>query len=299
MLIGTEVAKMTEFCPQSMMPSKYILITGGNGFVGSHTATALEKAGFGARTYDIADGEDILNMAQLFAVAKIHEAKRIIHLAGQVNLMPSLQNPQNDAMLNIIGTLNVLEVARRLDCGVTFSSSGAVYGNNYQYPDPVSPYGVSKLTAENYCRLYNKLYGLNTVVYRFSSVYGIGRAPTSINLILAKAMRGETIKITGDGNQTRDFTYVKDVAEALVMSVKNVIPSGVYDIGTGTATSLNELIELIGRLLGKEIKTEYIRESVGDPKRNELNVSKIAFYGFKAKTSLEDGLKMMIKRMKK
>lgn len=288
---------ISEFCPESMMPSKYVLVTGGKGFVGTHTARALKRNGFGVMTYDIINGQDVLNAEQLMTATKLCEPAWIIHLAGQVNLRPSLQNPQNDAMINIIGTLNVLETARRFDCGVTFSSSGAVYGNNYQYPDPVSPYGISKLTAETYCGLYNKLYGINTVVFRFSSVYGKGRSPTSINLITQKAMRGETIKITGDGSQTRDFTHISDIAEALVTSAKGTLPSGVYDVGTGIATSLNELIAMLERLLGKKIPVEYIQESVGDPKRNELNVSKLASYGFKAKTSLEDGLKQLIKQM--
>lgn len=275
-----------------------VLICGGKGFVASYTDKALLERGYEINTYDKVDGQDILNLEQLEATVKTFEPKWIIHLAGQVNLAPSLSNPQFDAVTNIVGTLNVLEVARRHNCGVTFSSSGAVYGNNYQYPEPVSPYGISKLTAETYCRLYNKLYGLHTVVFRFSSVYGLGRAPTSINLIVNKALKGEPIKITGDGNQTRDFTYVTDVADALVMSAEKKFPSGIYDIGTGTATSLNELILVLEKLLNKKITVDYIPENVGDPKRNELNVSKIAVYGFKAKTSLEEGLKVLIKQIK-
>lgn len=275
-----------------------VLVTGGKGFVGSYAIKALHAHGYVANSYDIIDNEDILKRDQLEATVRMFEPKWIIHLAGQVNLSPSLTNPQNDAMTNIVGTLNVLDVARRHDVGVTFSSSGAVYGNNYQYPEPVSPYGISKLTAETYCKLYSTLYNLHTVVFRFSSVYGYGRAPTSINLIVRKAMNGDTLRITGDGKQTRDFTYVTDVAEALVMSAEGKFPSGVYDIGTGTATSLNELINILKRLLKKEIKVEYVPETVGDPKRNELNVSKIATYGFKAKTSLEQGLKELIRQIK-
>lgn len=275
-----------------------VLVTGGRGFVGSYTVKALDAHGYNAKPYDIIDNESILEMEQLEATVKMFEPNWIVHLAGQVNLAPSFSNPQYDAMTNIVGTLNVLEVARRHNLGVTFSSSGAVYGNNYQYPEPVSPYGVSKLTAESYCKLYSTLYNLHVVVFRFSSVYGYGRAPTSINLIVRKAMNDETIRLTGDGKQTRDFTYVTDVAEALVMSAEAKFPSGVYDLGTGTATSLNELIGVLERLLNKKIKVEYTNQTVGDPKRNELNVSKIAMYGWKAKTSLEEGIKELIRQIK-
>lgn len=274
------------------------LICGGKGFIGTHTHTILRKRGHMVRSYDIVDGQDILNIEQLEVAVKMFEPTWIIHLAGQVNLAPSIANPQNDAMVNIIGSLNVLEVARRHNCGITFSSSGAVYGNNYQYPEPVSPYGVSKLTAETYFRLYHQLYYLYTVVFRFSSVYGLGRAPTSVNLMVAKALRDEPIKVTGDGNQTRDFTYVSDVAEALAMSTEEKFPSGVYDIGTGTATPIKDLLLILERLLRKKITWQYIPETMGDPKRNELNVSKAALYGFKAKVSLQNGLTRLISEMK-
>lgn len=285
-------------CLARVWKEKSVLVTGGKGFVGSYAVDALRKRDFSVFTYDIMDGQDVANLEQLQENMAKYKPSWIIHLAGQVNLAPSFADPQNDARINIVGTLNVLEVAKKAKIGVTFSSSGAVYGNNYQYPEPVSPYGISKLTAETYCKLYSALYDLHAVVFRFSSVYGKGRAPTSINLIVNKAMKGETIKITGDGKQTRDFTYVTDVADALVTSSEGKFPSGVYDIGTGTATSLNELINILERLLDKKIKIEYVPETIGDPKRNELNVSKAAVYGFKAKTSLEEGLKDLIRQIK-
>lgn len=279
------------------MEENRVLVTGGKGFVGSHTVEALTNRRYVVRSYDILDGYDILNFQQLEAVVEEFKPTWIIHLAGQVCLMPSISNPQNDAALNIIGTLNILEVARKHNCGTTFSSSGAIYGNNYQYPEPISPYGVSKLGAETYCRLYHTLHRLHTVVFRFSSVYGFGRAPTSINLIIAKALRSETIQITGDGSQTRDFTYVTDIAEALVMSAEKKFPSGVYDTGTGVATSINELVHLLEQLLNKQISTQYIPANNADPRRNELNVSKAASYGFKAKVSLKEGLEKLIRKL--
>jgi UDP-glucose 4-epimerase len=270
-----------------------VLVTGSSGFIGRHLYDALNLRGYPVKGYDIIEGYDILDQDKLSRIAAEFKPTWIVHLAGQVRLGPALQDPQRDAEMNIIGTINILELARKNNCGVTFSSSGAVYGNNYQYPDPVSPYGVSKLTAETYCKLYHEMYGLHTVVFRFSSVYGYGRAPTSINLIVAKALKNEPIQITGDGSQTRDFTYVSDIVEALIMSAEKKFPSGVYDTGTGMATSINELIMILERLLNKKISYTYVPASNADPKRNELNVSKIANYGFKAKVSLEEGLKQL------
>ena len=297
MLVGGSVTKSTNRRGLEVEEIR-VLISGGRGFIGSHTVETLLKRGYVVRSYDVLEGYDILNYQQLEGVVEEFKPTWIIHLAGQVRLMPSIENPQKDAELNIIGTLNILESARKHGCGVTFSSSGAVYGNNYQYPEPVSPYGVSKLAAETYAKLYHDLHGLCTVVFRFSSVYGFGRAPTSINLIVTKALKDELIQVTGDGSQTRDFTHVSDVAEALAMSVENKFPSAVYDIGTGTATSINELILLLQELLGKKIIHQYIPCNKADPKRNELNVSKAAVCGFKAKVSLQNGLTRLISEMK-
>ena len=278
------------------------VLIGNKGFIGTHTFNMMLQRGHHVTGYDLLDGYDILDMKQLEKVVNETKPDWIVHLAGQVFLQPSLDDPQNDAKTNIIGILNVLEVARKHGCGVIFSSSGAVYGNNYQYPDPVSPYGVSKLTAERYCILYKKLYNLSTVVFRFSSIYGFGRKKTSVNLILDKIMKNETLIVTGDGNQTRDFTYVSDVAEALCMAVENKFPSGldaIYDIGTGTTTTLNELIGCIGVLLKKHPKIKYAPANPADPQRNALNVSKAEMFGFKAKVSLTEGLKKLIEEENK
>ena len=276
-----------------------VLVTGGKGFIGSHVVTALSRQGYTVTSYDLRDGHDILNAAKLEENIKWHQPQWIVHLAGQVFLKPSLDNPQHDAMVNIIGSLNVLQAARKYNCGVVYSSSGAVYGNNYQYPEPISPYGISKLCAERYFQLYHQLYHLHLVVFRFSSIYGVGRQKTSVNLILDKALNNEIITITGDGCQTRDLTHVSDVVKAISMAIRGKFPSGIYDIGTGVSTSINELVQLIERVLGKKLQFEYTpQSSIGDPKRNELNVSKAARYGFKAKVSLQEGIKQLIEELK-
>ena len=278
---------------------KNIVVTGSEGFIGSHVCLALQTQGHCVFGYDILNGYDITTRHALNLYLEPFKPDWIVHLAAQVFLKPSLEDPQNDAMTNIIGTLNILEAAQRNKCGVVFSSSGAVYGNNYQYPEPISPYGLSKLTAERYCQLYHQLYDIPVVVFRFSSVYGIGRQKTSVNLIVDKALKGEVIEVTGDGEQTRDFTHISDVVEAIIMAINGRFPSGIYDIGTGVSTSINDLIKLIEENLGKKLKIHHTGVcTVGDPKRNELNVSKAARHGFKAKISLAEGIKQLIEEMR-
>lgn len=270
-----------------------VFVTGSSGFIGSHLVEALKDRGYAVYGYDIVNGDDILSKERLHFLVSSWRPNWLVHLAGQAFLKPSLENPQQDAMTNIIGTLNVLQAADLYRCGVIFTSSGAVYGNNYQYPEPISPYGLSKLTAERYCQFYHQLYNVHTVVFRLSSVYGPGRK-TSINLIVDKALKSEIIQVTGSGSQTRDFTHVSDVVEAILMAVNNKFPSGIYDIGTGTAVSINALIQIIERLLNRKIKVKYVSAIEEDPKRNELNVSKAEIFGFKAKVSIVDGVKQLI-----
>ena len=274
-----------------------VIVTGGKGFIGNHVMRTLSKRGYMAVSYDLVDGFDILDSKMLEATVYQHMPVSIVHLAGQVFLKPALQDPQRDAMLNIVGTLNVLQAAQKHACRVIFSSSGAVYGNNYQYPEPISPYGLSKLTAERYCQLYHQLYQIETIVFRFSSVYGLGRR-ASVNVIVENAVKRQSVSIMGDGCQTRDFTHVEDAAEAICMAVEGCFPSGTYDIGTGVATSINELIQLVEREVGKKLRFTYAPlNKIGDPQRNELNVSTAARYGFKAKISLEEGIKQLIKEV--
>lgn len=277
-----------------------VLLTGAKGFIGQHTVKALIQK-HRVKNYDISEGHDVLDHNHLEDEVAFFKPEAIMHLAAQVSLKPSLENPRHDAETNIIGAINVLEAARKYGCKVVYSSSGAVYGSNDRShitedhdKEPMSPYGISKKSAEMYVLLYNDLYGMDNVVFRFSSVYGVGRKKTSINLILDRAMKGEEITVTGDGSQTRDFTHVSDVAEALVMAVEGKFPKGVYNIGTGISTSITQLIQLMEEILQKKVRIKYVTKQEGDPLKNDFNVDKAECYGFKAKVKLKQGIQRLI-----
>lgn len=290
-----------------------ILISGANGFIGKHVEQRLRQAGHATRGYDIehAKHENVLDPYELEVAFGAFLPDVVVHLAAQVFLGPSLKHPVQDATVNILGTINMLEAARKYGARLILSSSGAVYGTNDRSnvreshtPEPMSPYGLSKLTAEKYVLLYNDLYNMKNIVFRFSSVYGAGRKKTSVNLILDKAVRQvkfgrdnpsfPTIQISGNGNQTRDFTHVSDIAEAILMAVEAKFPPGTYNIGTGKSTSINQLIKHLEQLLKHRLVTEYIAKSKGDPLNNDFNIDLAKHYGFQAKIGLHQGLKLLI-----
>lgn len=288
-----------------------VLCTGSKGFIGSETCRLLSSKGHRVRGFDLLDGEDVTDKTTVEYVVATFKPQAIVHLAAQVFLKPSLDNPQEDARTNIIGTLNVLEAARKYGARLILSSSGAIYGSNDRTnirethePEPMSPYGISKLSSERYVLLWNDLYGMGNVVFRFSSVYGAGRKKTSVNLIVDKAIKQanyetgkaefEEIIVTGDGVQTRDFTHVSDVAQAVLMAVEGHFPKGIYNIGTGTSTSINQLISTVEQILGQKLIVKYTEKSKGDPLKNDFNVEKAEGCGFRAKIKLEDGLRQLI-----
>lgn len=295
---------------------KKVLVTGSSGFMGSHIAKYLKKQSYEVVGFDLDDGLDIRDPLAVEMAVSNFKPDWIIHLAAQPYLKPSMQNPQKDAESNIIGTINVLEAARKNNSGLLLASSGAVYGSNDRSHiselhdcEPISPYGLSKLTAEKYALLWHQLYGIPAVVFRFSSVYGAGRK-ASVNLIVQRALmqrsfhdkiplEDKIIHVTGDGYQTRDYVHVDDVAEAVRMAVENQFPSGVYNIGTGVATSVNGLVRVLEELLGQRLVVEYVARVEGDPVRNDFDVSKASSCGWTAKIGLKEGLARLIEEMRK
>jgi UDP-glucose 4-epimerase len=218
-----------------------------------------------------------------------------------------VQDPLTTSAVNVEGTLNVLLAAR--DEGVrrvVYASSSSVYGNTgtlprveSQFPDPISPYAVSKLAAERYCVSCARVYGLETVTLRYFNVFGPGQDPTSqyaavVPRFIAAIGAGEPVPIHGDGEQSRDFTYVDNVVEANVLAAEASEASGhVLNIATGEPRSVNELADTIGDVLGKPVEKEYLPERTGDVRDSWADVAAArSLLGWEPRVALEEGLRL-------
>lgn len=296
-----------------------ILITGGAGFIGSHIVDKLIENGEKVIVVDnLSTGKiENINDKAIFYKVDITDEKinmifekekpdYVIHQAAQINVNNSIKDPLNDAKINVLGTINLLENCRKFKVKkIIYASSAAVYGHpKYLGIDekhkinPISFYGISKYTPEEYIQTYNELYGLDYTILRYANVYGprqsyIGEGgiiPIFINKIISK----EQLVIFGDGKQTRDFIFVKDVVDANILSVKKGF-NRVLNIGTGNSTSINELYFIMNEIMGSKIKPIYGEERIGDIKENYFNcVLAKSVLGWEAQYTLKDGLRETI-----
>jgi len=284
------------------------IVTGGAGFIGSHVVDALLARGDDVLVLDdLSNGkpENLPEGAQL-EVVDIREpldfegAEVCFHLAAQVDVRVAVERPEHDAQVNVLGTVNVLEAARRQGTQVVFASTGgAIYGEcdgpvAEEAPRrPVSPYGVSKLAAEEYLAAYNRLYGTSHVSLRYANVYGPRQDPRGeagvVAIFLGRLAAGEPPTIFGDGRQTRDYVYAGDVARATVAAPGK---GGVFNVGTGIETSVLELYELCRRVAGSELDAEHAEARLGELQRSVLD-SALAEreLGWRPEVGLEEGLR--------
>ncbi len=229
----------------------------------------------------------------------------IVHLAANTGVAASIENSGYDMEANVIGTFNMLEAARRKHVKkFIFGSSGATIGeveppiHEEKVPRPVSPYGASKLAGEAYCSAYFRTFGIKTVSLRFGNVYG----PLSKhkNSVVAKffkqAFSGETLEIYGDGNQTRDFIYIDDLIQAIILSVKSDVGGKVFQIATYKETTVNEIANKIKNIMenkiGKKVSIVHGQSRLGDVKRNYSDISKAKrILGFSPEFDLDKGLR--------
>jgi len=290
------------------------IVTGGAGFIGSHVAEGLLARGDEVHVLDsLATGsrEKVPAGAELYVgdirsdTAVVFEEVRpelCIHLAAQADVGTSVERPDYDAEVNVLGTLQVLEAARRHGTHVVFSSTGgAIYGEcDGPAPEdaprrPISPYGVSKLAAEEYLAGWNRLYGTKHVSLRFANVYGPRQEPKLeggvIAIFMQRLAADEETVIFGDGEQTRDFIYVGDVVSGVFAAIDS--DGGVFNIGTGVETSVNELHAICGRVAGVERAPVYAEARAGEIQRSVVDPSLAGReLGWRAEHSLEDGLKL-------
>jgi UDP-glucose 4-epimerase len=290
------------------------IVTGGAGFIGSHVVEALLARGDEVTVVDdLSSGrrENVPEAARLVegdirrGVEAVFDEVRpevCFHLAAQVDVRVSVDRPGQDADVNVLGTIAVLEASRRHGTQVVFSSTGgAIYGEcDGPAPEsaerrPLAPYGVSKLAGEEYLAAYNRLYGTGHVSLRYGNVYGPRQDPHGeagvVAIFLGRLAEGESPRIFGDGRQTRDYVYAGDVARATLAAVGR--EGGVFNVGTGTETSVVELYELCRCVAGSSLDAEEAPARLGELQRSVLEVALAEReLGWRAKVSFEDGLRM-------
>jgi len=297
-----------------------VLVTGGAGFIGSNLVRSLLAGGEEVRVLDNfstgsranLDGLDVeIVEGELRSYERVHNAVRgvevVFHLGALGSVPRSVQDPLTSSAVNIEGTLNVLLAARDEEVRrVVFSSSTSVYGSSRTMPtseesppDPISPYGVAKLAAERYCVAFSRVYeSFETVVLRYFNVFGPGQSPLSqyaavIPLFLTAIAAGEPITIHGDGEQSRDFTYVDNVVAATIAAAHAAGASGrAFNVAGGAPASVNRVADAIGEILAREVTKRYAPPRPGDIRDSwaDLGAAREVL-GYEPSVSLEEGLR--------
>ncbi|MEK6589225.1 MAG: NAD-dependent epimerase/dehydratase family protein [Nitrospinota bacterium] len=302
-----------------------ILVTGGAGFIGSHVVDRYITEGYHVFIIDnLVTGKlknlnpdakfykiDIRDSKRLEDIFKEYTIDCINHHAAQMDVRRSVDDPIYDGDVNILGSLNLLQLAIKYGTKrfIFASTGGAVYGEQKYFPadeehsqNPLSPYGVSKLSLEKYLYFYKTAYNLDYTVLRYANVYGPRQDPHGeagvVAIFARKILHGEPPVINGDGEQTRDYTFVEDAADANVLVIKNGI-SGVYNIGTGKETTVNELCTMMLQIAEADIKPIHGPQKMGEQRRSVINYNKMKTQcGWFPKYPLEAGLSKTIQFFK-
>jgi nucleoside-diphosphate-sugar epimerase len=304
------------------------LVTGGAGFIGSHVVEELLRAGNSVRVLDdFSNGkpENLAGMPGKLEILEgdlrdkamvrtaVHDVEVIFHLAAFISVPQSMADPETCFAINVAGTVNLLEAARKAGARkVVISSSTAVYGNTNIFPtteetplQPLSPYAVSKQVNEIYASLYSKVLGLPVISLRYFNVYGPRQRPDSpyaaaIPIFVNHLVKNEPITIFGDGKQSRDYIFVKDVAHANLLAAKVENGGEVINICTGREITLLDLLENLSELSPAAPVVKFAEPRLGDIYRSAGCPDKAArLLGFKAETSLGEGLKQSLEWIQK
>jgi nucleoside-diphosphate-sugar epimerase len=298
-----------------------VLVTGGGGFIGSNLVRALLERGDEVRVLDnfstglrvnLADLEDDVDVVEgeLRSYERVHNAVRGVEVVFHQGALPSVprsvQDPLTTNAVNVEGTLNVLLAAR--DEGVkrvVFASSSSVYGNTpplpqheSSAPNPIAPYGVAKLAAERYCSTFSRVYDIETVALRYFNVFGPRQNPLSeYAAVVVKFIRliaeGEPVTIEGDGETSRDFTYVANVVDANLLAADADGVSGrVLNVAMGGSHTVNELADTIGELLERPVEKRYGPPRTGDIRASRADISEArTLLGYEPEVGFEEGLR--------
>lgn len=280
---------------------KKVVVTGGAGFIGSNLVQAYKSNGFEVIVVDNLTTGNLENIPndikfyemdirnpQFIEIILKEQPDIINHHAAQIDVQFSIQNPIEDASINILGTINVLESLRQLkemkNCNLIYASSAAAYGNpSYLGVDenhstnPISFYGSSKLSPEMYIKIFHDLYTIPYSIFRYANVYGIGQDPKGeggvISILVDRIVNDSLFTLYGDGEQTRDFIFVQDIVNANLLASEHPI-NDTCNISTNIPTTLHELIKVAEEVIDRKIEIEYEEERPGDIKYSYLTCQK-------------------------
>ncbi|MFH1445728.1 MAG: NAD-dependent epimerase/dehydratase family protein [Nanoarchaeota archaeon] len=303
-----------------MISDKNVLITGGYGFIGSNLTKHIAENSL-AKNITVLDRVrpektsrlNSLNIRTINADIRkpedyedqIKDTDIIFHQAAFVSVPKSIEQPSETIETNVLGTVKLLEACRKNNIErFVFASSAAVYGEQAEplkelsNLNPSSPYGLSKLMAEDYCRIYSKLYGIKTTCLRYFNVYGPEQAyrkyPSVMSILFSCLKEGKPFIVYGDGEHTRDYVHISDIVQANLLAATSptLVKGEAVNIATGHAVSLNKFIELVKKLTGKNIQVSYSAPRAGDMLHSVANVSLAKErLGFETKISIEEGLR--------
>ena len=305
-----------------------ILVTGGAGFIGSHLIERLLKEGHDIvcldnfndyynsqikrnnikpflreRNFNLVEA-DIRDKDTLKKIFEKYKFQKVIHLAAQAGVRLSLKQPNLYVDVNVNGTLNLLELSKEYKIkNFVFGSSSSVYGATKEIPfseegklKPISPYGVSKRAGELLCSTYNYLYHIPIIILRFFTVYGSRQRPDmAIHKFTKLIDEGKEICLYGNGETSRDYTYVSDIIEGIVFSLNTDFNHEIFNLGNSNPTDLSHLISLIEKNIGKSAKVRYLPEQLGDPSITFADISKSKrMLNYNPEVKIEEGIKKFI-----
>lgn len=300
------------------------LVTGGAGFIGSHIVEELVQRGESVRVLDnlssgrrenLASVQDKVDFCEcdirdLEAIRPVLEGvDYVIHLAALSSVARSIEDPVSTTLVNLNGTLHVLLAARDVQAKrVVMAATAAAYGDNpslprveTQMPQPLSPYALTKLAGEYYGQIFHRIFGLEVVALRYFNIFGPRQNPQSpytgvLSKFIVAYLRGQTPTIFGDGEQSRDFTFVTNVVDATLRAcLAPAAPGKVINVGTGRGSTLNQTIALLNQILGVQVTPQYAPPRVGDVRHSTADISLArTTLSYEPRVSLEDGLRRTV-----